>query len=217
MIFKQNSKVVMIGDSITDCNRTRPIGEGNQGAHGDGYVNLINAFLSITYPKQNIRIVNMGISGNTVRDLNNRWQTDVFDLNPDYVSIMIGINDVWRQLDRPYGVEKHVSIDEYRSTLENLIKATKSRVQEVILISPYFIELNKFDKMRQMMDEYRGVVKSLALKYQTHYVDVQDAFDDVLSHFHSSYFAWDRVHPNTAGHMLIAKAFLTGIGFDWKK
>src|SRR3954452_17883523 len=95
--IQPNSKLLMIGDSITDCERARPVGEGLFAALGKGYVSLVDALLGATYPEREIRVVNMGSSGNTVRDLKSRWRTDVLDLRPDWLSMMIGINDVWRQ------------------------------------------------------------------------------------------------------------------------
>ena len=102
------SKLVMVGDSITDAGRARPVGEGRGEAIGKGYVMMVEALLGAVYPEQWIRIVNQGISGNTVRDLKARWQADVLDLAPDWVSVMIGANDVWRQFDSPRQTEKHV-------------------------------------------------------------------------------------------------------------
>ncbi len=215
MILTNNCKLVMIGDSVTDCNRLRPIGEGNITAHGNGYVNLVNAFLNVFYPDKMIRVVNMGISGNTVRDLKARWDSDVLKLQPDYVSIMIGVNDVWHQLDRPHQIEDHVDITEYEETLEYLIKNTEG-VKKIILISPFIIEKNNSDKMRLMLDEYQKVMHKLADKYSAIYVDVQKDFDELLNHYHSSFFAWDRVHPNNSGHLVIARSFLNAIGFEWK-
>jgi lysophospholipase L1-like esterase len=104
------SKLVMIGDSITDCGRSRPVGEGLFDAIGKGYVAYVDALLGAAYPERQIRVVNMGCSGNTVRDLAARWQTDVLDLQPDWLSIMIGINDVWRQFDIPRQPECHVTL-----------------------------------------------------------------------------------------------------------
>ncbi|MCG6198000.1 GDSL family lipase, partial [Anoxybacillus sp. LAT_38] len=73
--------------------------------------------LQAVYPELGIRVVNKGISGNTVRDLKARWKEDVIAQKPDWVSIMIGINDVWRQYDLPLMKEKHVYLDEYETTL----------------------------------------------------------------------------------------------------
>jgi lysophospholipase L1-like esterase len=216
MLIENNSKLVMIGDSITDCGRTKPVGEGLFGAEGNGYVNLVGALLKSVYPESSIRVVNMGISGNTVRNLKNRWQTDVIDLKPDWLSIMIGINDVWRQFDSPMQKETHVYIEEYAETLEELVSGTLPEVKGLILMTPYFIERNENDAMRAAMDKYGQVVKRIAEKYNTIFIDTQSAFDKILEHCHPAALAWDRVHPNTAGHMVIAKAFLEGIGFEWK-
>lgn len=215
MLIEKNSKLVMIGDSITDCGRTKPVGEGLFGAHGTGYVNLVNAILSSFHPDKKIRVVNMGTSGNTVRDLKARWQSDVIDQNPDWLSIMIGINDVWRQHDLPLQPETHVYIDEYKEALEQLIVETKDKVKGLILMTPYFIEPNTEDSMRATMDKYGQVVKELAEKYNTVFVDTQAAFNEVLNHCHPASLAWDRVHPNTSGHMVIARAFLNAIGMEW--
>src|SRR5690349_1984671 len=96
MIIQPDSKLVMIGDSITDCGRARPVGEGPYEGLGAGYVALVDGLINAASPELRIRVVNMGISGNTVRDLKARWKSDVLDLEPDWLSVMIGINDVWR-------------------------------------------------------------------------------------------------------------------------
>ena len=79
----------------------------------------------------------MGTSGHRVRDLKERWQTDVLDLKPDWLAIMIGTNDVWRQYDSPAMTEDHVYIDEYRATLEELIIQTKSKSERANLDDPF--------------------------------------------------------------------------------
>ena len=99
-------------------------------------------------------MVNMGGSGNTVRDLKNRWQTDALDLKPDWISIMIGDNDVWRQFDSPLQPAGHVLPDEYEATLNALVAETLPRVQGLVLMTPFYIEPNPQDAMRARMDEY---------------------------------------------------------------
>lgn len=215
MLIDNNSKLIMIGDSITDCERARPVGEGLFGAIGKGYVGLVQGLLESTYPEKNIRVVNMGASGNTVVDLCNRWKTDVLELNPDWLSIMIGVNDVWRQHDLPLFTEQHVYLEEYTDKLEQLILETKPILKGLVLMTPFFMDLNKNDAMRAMMDMYGEVVKSLAKKYDAIMVDTQAAFDEILQHRHSASIAWDRIHPNITGHMVIARAFLNSIGYIW--
>ncbi len=212
MILKKNDRLVMIGDSITDCGRSRPEGEGLFDPYGNGYVNMVKAFLDARYPECPVRIINRGNSGNTVRDLAARWQEDVLDLEPDWLSVMIGINDVWRQFDSPKMTEIHVGIEEYENTLERLITSALPCLKGLILVTPYFIEPDRDEPMRARMDAYGTVVKALAEKYDAVLVDTQAGFDRMLEHMHPMSIAWDRVHPNSSGHGLIARCFLEAIG-----
>ncbi|MFC5653568.1 SGNH/GDSL hydrolase family protein [Paenibacillus solisilvae] len=217
MKLEKNDKLVIIGDSITDSSRARPVGEGLFDAIGKGYVGNVEALLTATYPELGIRVVNMGTSGHRVRDLKERWQTDVIELKPDWLSIMIGANDVWRQYDSPTMTEEHVYIEEYETTLEELIVQTKSGLKGLILMTPFFIEPNKSDLMRATTDKYGEVVKRLAKKHGALLVDTQAAFDKVLTHLYSATLSWDRVHPNQAGNAVLARAFLQQIGYDFTK
>jgi lysophospholipase L1-like esterase len=215
MIIQSNSKLLMIGDSITDCDRARPIGEAANDGLGNGYVALIDCLLNAAMPQMHIRIINMGISGNTVRDLNARWQNDMLNLSPDWLSIMIGINDVWRHFDSMLPEEQLVSLDEYSSTLEELIRTTQPMLKGLVLMTPYYIEPDRHDAMRAMMDRYGTVVRDLASKYKTILVDTQAAFDEVLNELRPSSLAADRVHPNQIGHFVLARAFLKTVGYIW--
>ena len=213
MKIAANSKLVFIGDSITDCERARPVGEGLFGAIGKGYVALVEATLGAASPEKYIRVVNMGCSGNTVRDLKNRWATDVIALKPDWLAIMIGINDVWRQFDLPRMTEIHVGPEEYAATLDELVSQTLPLVKGLVLMTPYYLEPNRQDGMRARMDEYGRLVKKIADKHGTVFVDTQAAFDKVLQYMYPATLGWDRVHPTAVGHMVLARAFLAGIGF----
>jgi lysophospholipase L1-like esterase len=215
MKIGKNSKLIMIGDSINDAGRARPVGEGLFDAIGKGYAGNIDALLSAAYPGHFIRIVNQGVSGNTVRDLKARWQSDVLDLKPDWLSIMIGTNDVLRQFDLPRQQETHVYIEEYERTLEELIQKTKPVLKGLVLMSPFYIEPNKKDAMRAAMDRYGAAVKKLADKNGAIFVDTQAAFDEVLETYYPATIGWDRVHPNQTGNMILARAFLKSVGFQW--
>ena len=215
MLLQPNSKLVMIGDSITDTGRAQPVGEGLFDALGRGYVSLIDALLGTVYPELGVRVVNMGTGGHTVRDLDRRWQTDVLDLKPDWLSVMIGTNDVWRQFDSPRQPETHVLPDEYAQTLDALIVRTLPLVPNIVLMTPFYLEPNPADPMRRRMDEYGTVVKQIAAQHDTLCVDTQAAFDKVLTAYYPATIAWDRVHPNQTGYMVIARAFLDVIEFQW--
>ena len=217
MLFENGDRIVFAGDSVTDMGSANPVGEGLFDNLGNGYVREVENLLTAWYPELNIRVTNSGISGNTSRDLAERFDRDVVDLNPDWVSICIGINDVWRQFDVPAISDSAVLPDEYESNMEEMILKIKDKVKGIFIISPYYIEANKEDFMRKRMDEYVEICKKLAKKYSLYFVDFQKMFENFCKIQHSSKLAWDRVHPNRMGAMLQAKEFVKHIGFDFNR
>ena len=161
LLLESNQRLVMIGDSITDAGRARPVGTFDKGL-GDGYVSLVNALLTAIYPQLEIEVLNLGIGGNTVRDLKGRWKSDVVNLKPDWLTIMIGTNDVWRQFDRPNDPKAAVYEDEFADTLTALVAETKPLVKGLVLLTPFLIETSLADRFRIKMDSYGALVKSIA-------------------------------------------------------
>lgn len=214
MIFENYDRIVFAGDSVTDMGSAQPVGEGLFDNVGRSYVRVIENMLAAYYPEVFIRVTNSGISGNTSRDLLERFDRDVTDLKPDWVSVCIGINDVWRQFDSPAITSCHVLPDEYEKNVEKMILKVKDSVKGIFLLTPYYIEPNTADKMRARMDEYGEICKKLAHKHGCILVDFQKMYSDYCAVRHSSYIAWDRVHPNQIGATLMAKAFLEKCGFD---
>ncbi len=214
MLFQNGDKIVFTGDSVTDANRKRPVGEGLWQGVGDGYVRTIDNLLNVIYPDWKIWIANTGCSGNTSRDIKSRWQEDVMNLKPDWVSLMIGINDIWRQFDEPAVQTSHVYANEYKSNLCEMLERTLPVVKGVIILSPYYMETNREDKMRRMCDEYGKICADVAKKYNCRFVNIQQAFDDYLVYRYPAYISWDRVHPGEIGSTIIAREFLKAIGID---
>ncbi len=215
MLIDTNETLLLIGDSITDAGRARPVGSGSDGGLGSGYAAYVNSVLSVVYPQRHIRVLNTGISGNTVRDLENRWSTDVFDLNPDWLSIMIGTNDVWRQFDALDRPEIHVLPAEFEERLDRLVHQTLPKVKGLVLMTPFLIEPDVTDPMRAMMDRYGQIVKSIAQRQNALFVDTQAAYNAVLQHSKPEGLSGDRVHPNQVGHMVLASALLTALELEW--
>jgi lysophospholipase L1-like esterase len=212
MRIADGENIVFIGDSITDCDRVRPVGQ--YGGLGEGYVACVDSLLAAWYPQRRIRILNTGTSGNRVIDLEARWKADVLDLRPDWLSVMIGINDVWRQFDSALEADQ-VSIERYEAVYRRLLAQVRPRLKGLVLMAPYFIESNLANPMRERMDAYGKVVGRLSAEFDAVFVDVQAAFDRYLLHRPTQSLSSDRVHPNKAGHMIIATAFLTRLEFDW--
>ena len=207
----QNKQTLMFtGDSITDCGRGRPIGTMPNGL-GDGYVSLVHGWLYATRPDLGIVVLNTGTSGNRVTDLESRWSEDILAQAPDWLSVMIGINDVWRQFDQPH-TPGQVDIVRYEATLRRLLEKTRPTLKGLVLMTPFYIEANPADPMRAMMDRYGQVVKKLAGEFNAVFADTQAAFNAYLVHRPTQSLCGDRVHPNRIGHTILAKTFLDAIG-----
>jgi lysophospholipase L1-like esterase len=210
MLFTQPTTLLFVGDSITDCGRDRESGGTDLGA---GYVAQVQALLDAHHPEAKIRYLNTGISGNRVTDLEARWDVDVLAHKPDWVSVMIGTNDVWRQFDKP--LVEQVLLPAYSEKLQGLVERTLPQVQGMIVMSPFFLETNVKEPMRKLMDRYGAATRAIAERNELRFVDVQAAFDAWLLHNHTSQLGADRVHPNAIGHNIIASAFLNVVGFEW--
>lgn len=206
MIFSPGQTLLFLGDSITDAGRqhTPP--------YGEGYVSLLQALLQARHPELALRVINRGISGDTTRDLLARWERDALAEQPDWLSLLIGINDVWRS----FGANPHtaVPLPEYEANLRRLLDSARQQGARLILMTPYLIEPERSAPMRRQMDWYGEVVRRLAAEMEAVLVDTQAAFDAVLRHAPPEAWAADQIHPNRAGHAVIALAWLRAVGFS---
>ena len=208
MIFQDMDRIVFAGDSVTDMGSQNPVGEGLFDSIGHSYVRVIENLLAALYPEVHLRVTNSGISGDNSQMLLARWERDVRALDPQWVSICIGINDVWRQFDSPAIKEQTISPECYRENVRKMILTEKPHVKGIFLMTPYYMEPNASDFMRARMDEYGAICKKLAEEYGCIFIDLQAMFSKYCSVRHSSYLAWDRVHPNQIGATLIALEWL---------
>ena len=208
MLLEAGQKIVFIGDSITDSGR-----RDRAVPYGDGYMNMLRSLLLARYPHLDLRFVNRGISGDTVRNLAARWQVDVIAEQPNWLSVMIGINDVWRAFGA--NIHEAVPLPEYRETLSELLHQARAETgARLVLMEPYMIEPDRSEPMRAQMDRFGAVVGELAGQLDAVLVRTQAAFDRALEHTSSADWADDQIHPNAPGHAIIALAFLRAAGFE---
>lgn len=209
MIFEKGHRIVMTGDSITDAGRRQEA----YAPFGRGYMSLVQAFITARYPELDLEFINTGIGGDTTRHLKARWDEDVIAHRPDWLSVKIGINDVWRA----YGAKAHEAVpkDEYEANLRELLqRAVEETGCKLIVVEPYVIEKDQADPQLVQTREYGLIARKLADEFGAINVRTQEAFDAALQHSGSKDWADDRIHPNLAGHAVIAQAFLKAIGFE---
>lgn len=212
-LLKGGEKIVFIGDSITDCGRRDQFAP-----YGNGYVKLIIDLLTASYPDRNFIYFNKGIGGHTVEDLFNRWYDDVVVVQPDWVSVLIGINDLHRGLggndpNQAIPPEKYERI--YQAVLERTKKETKAKL---ILLEPFYISSDLNDgtfrsKVLKLLPEYIAVVHKMAKKFDTLLVRTHQAFQEQIKYNSTENFCPEPVHPNLTGHLVMAYQFLRALNF----
>jgi lysophospholipase L1-like esterase len=208
VLLEADQTVLFVGDSITDAGR-REINE----PYGLGYVNMVRDLLVARFPERRLTVLNRGVGGDTSRDLLARWQNDVIAAQPDWLVLMIGINDVWRAFGG--NPAEAVPLAEYAANMRRLLDQTRERTKaSLILMTPYMIEPDRAQPMRATMDSYGATVSVLAQEYDARFVDTQAAFDAVLATTEPADWAPDQIHPNGPGNAVIARALLRAIGFS---
>ena len=202
-------KIVLFGDSITDMGRDRQFNTPNYvGSYGCGYPIFITGNLHSVNPHKH-QIYNRGISGNRIVDLYARIKSDVWNLRPDLLSILIGVNDIWHELDFNNGVD----VIRFEKVYRMLIEDTKEKLPKVkfILLEPFVLKgiatEEKYDEFCEVK-KYAKVVEKLAKEYGCAFVALQDRFDEEAKKYGEVHYLYDGVHPDVAGGKLIAEEWL---------
>lgn len=196
--------VLFQGDSITDAGRSR----SDLSDLGSGYAGMVAAWFAAQYPDKRVSFINRGISGNRAKDLRSRWSQDCIDLKPNWVSIMIGINDTWRRYDSGDATTTSEYEENYRALLDGIRKHLPAQTQ-ILLIEPFVLPVPP-DRAawREDLDPKISVVRRLAREFGTLYVPMDGLFAAACAQREPAFWAFDGVHPSQAGHALIAQAWL---------
>ena len=202
-------KILFLGDSITDMCRVQEF-DGTALGYGCGYPQYVAGTLISENPTL-YEVINRGVGGNKIVDLYARIKTDVWNQEPDVLSILIGINDIWKEIDSQNGVD----IKRYEKIYRAIIEETKERLPNVklFLCEPFVLEGSattgegRFERFLEIRN-YAKVVKSLAEEYSCVFVPLQEAFDNVEAAGYAKKFLYDGVHPDAAGAKLIADEWI---------
>ena len=207
-------KILFYGDSITDAGRNREQ-DGILASYGMGYVSFVAGELLSKDPAK-YTIINRGISGNRIVDLYARVKADVWNHEPDLLSILIGINDIWHEIGHNNGVD----IVRFEKMYRMLIEDTKERLPNVKLLfmEPFVLEgfatveegTNKYERFCEVK-QYAKVVEKLAKEYGAYYLPLQAKLDALAEKYSPNAYLADGVHPSVAGAKVIADEWLKAL------
>ena len=203
--------ILFQGDSITDSGRRNEWGHNM----GFGYATMVSGALGVTEP-YTYRFINKGVSGNRIVDLYARIKKDMINLKPDYMSILIGVNDVWHEIGEQNGVEA----DKFEMVYCLLIEELKAALPElkIMILEPFALAASvtdpadkpeRYPLFRRETELRAQAAKRVAEKYGLTFVPLQEAFDRAEANApERGQWLWDGVHPTAAGHTLIKEAWL---------
>lgn len=207
--------VLFQGDSITDVGRNRE----DFYALGGGYANLVASHLGYEFPND-YEFINRGVSGNRIVDVYARIKDDIINLKPDYMSLLIGVNDVWHEVTRKNGVDAQKFEKIYTMLLEEVLNELPDI--KIMILEPYVLKgpatedcdecPNKWEIFDQEVKERAKVAKRIAEKFGFVFVPLQERFDSSSAITNNtSHWTPDGVHPTNAGHELIKRGWLEGL------
>lgn len=197
--------ILFQGDSITDCKRARDPYTDT----GKGYVHLLACRLEHDSIRDPYRIWNRGISGHRTKDLLARWQEDCIDLQPDVLSLYIGVNNTWRRYDRDDPTTANVFKTELLQLLNQTKEHTTCDFNNSILIEPFVLDVPAGEKAHWMEDlaPKQEIIREAADQFGMRFLPLQRIFNAACEQAPAALWAADGVHPTRAGHQLIADSW----------
>lgn len=202
--FASGAKILFQGDSITDGNRGRNADPNH--ILGHGYAFIVAAKYGAAFPELQLDFMNRGVSGNTVLELEKRWQKETIDLRPDMLSILIGVNDDGRG----------ISLEQYEQVYNKLLKEAKKANPNIKLVigEPFW---NPKISLSQTQLGRQAIAAKLAKQYGAAFVPYQQRFNEAAKRAPADYWVWDSVHPTYRGHQLMADEWERVVREFWKK
>lgn len=197
-------KILFQGDSITDASRDR----SDYHNLGNGYPKFAAQLIREAYPDKEFEFINLGISGNRAEDLKARWQTDCIDIQPDIVSILIGVNDTWHFADKDAWMPNEYFESCYRDILTQVKTKTKAKI---IMLEQFLLYTPDKASFRVDLDPKIQITRALARAFADVFVPLDGIFAAASVEKEPTYWAADGVHPTEAGAKLIAKHYLEAI------
>lgn len=194
--------ILFQGDSITDAGRNFQ----DDAYMGYGYATMTAGKIAVDWPGE-YQVINKGISGNRIVDVYARIKKDIINLNPSYMSILIGVNDVWHE----FGERNGVDAVKFERVFDWLITELKEALPElkILILEPFVL---KGPATEHVWEGFSSEVflraaacKRLAEKHGLIFVPLQEKLEALAAQTSNTYVLGDGVHPTYAGHELISR------------
>lgn len=194
--------ILFQGDSITDAGRNFQ----DDACMGYGYATMTAGKIAVDWPGQ-YQVINKGISGNRIVDVYARIKKDIINLNPSYMSILIGVNDVWHE----FGERNGVDAVKFERVFDWLITELKEALPElkILILEPFVLKgpatEHVWEGFSSEVSLRAAACKRLAEKHGLIFVPLQEKLEALAAQTSNTYVLGDGVHPTYAGHELISR------------
>ena len=199
-------KILFQGDSITDAGRDKR----NYHDMGKGYPKYASELIAERHPDLNIEFINFGIGGHRTHQVFDRIYMDGIAFQPDIISFLVGINDVWHRhnSERIATTDAQIELN-YRCILERIKKETNAKI---VMLSPYVLDCDDKDELREDLKTVLPIIRSLAKEYADVYIPLDEYFEEAIKTAPEKlYYSKDGVHPNENGARFIGKIYADAI------
>lgn len=190
-------KILFQGDSITDCGRDR------EDIHnlGSGYPKFAAELIKAAHPETDFEFINLGISGNQTKDLVDRLQSDFIDIQPDLVSIHIGINDTWHRAAERNWLGNDVFEAQYRKVLSEIKEKTNAKI---LIIEQFLLPVEDKLYFREDLNGKIDITRKLAREFADFFIPLDGLMAQAAVDKGANHWSDDGVHPNENGAKFIA-------------
>ncbi len=232
--FKPGQTVLFQGDSITDCARRdgcEPFGFGYANKIKNIYnelfsdaevstVNRVSQNDGYGYPPvfadSGVNFVNRGVSGDRAHRILGRFDEDILAVKPDFISILVGVNEVYHHL--PEKPNSYYPPERYEESYKKLLLRIREELPktEIMVIEPFLIPSDNplYEQRKTELRILAAIARDLAMKHADRFVPMWGIYNDVIARKEATpvSLSWDGVHPTPLGHTYIANAYLKALG-----
>ena len=198
-------RLLFQGDSITDAGRDKR----NYYHMGKGYPKYASELIAAAHPDTEFEFFNFGISGNRTCQLFDRLHAEGIAQQPDVISILIGINDIWhRRMSNIRTTDEQLLLN-YREILKRLKSETNAKI---VMLAPYLLDCSDKDAEREDLQRILPAIRALAKEYADVYIPLDELFDEAMkTQIAPKYYSNDGVHPNENGAAFIGECYTKAI------
>ncbi len=191
-------KILFQGDSIT------------AGARGEavGYPVHVQRILKEKFPSKSFEFSNTAVWGNRLSDFYARMERDIFDLEPELICLLIGVNNVLS-----YEVDNLATSEDFSKEYEKVLATIKENTgAKLLVLEPFMFENEpmRSHKIPYLL-KYNQAIEPIGKKYADVYLPMQNYLSSLGENFTYKELTVDGLHLSDLGANIVAKRVVNAL------